>query len=56
MLILLTILPTANHNIHKWVGHLTAADEIIHYYHTTSTWSLEHRQEPPYFVKTTFCG
>lgn len=44
MMILLTIPPTVNHNIHKWVGYLTAADEVIHHYQMTTEWTLEHSQ------------
>lgn len=36
--------PTVNNKIHKWVGHFTAADDIIHRYQLTSKWTLEHRQ------------
>lgn len=60
MLILLIIPPTANHNIHKWVGHLTGADEIIHHHQMTlehrvpSTQTLEQRQATSLFCQNNF--
>lgn len=44
MSMLLLIPPIVNHKIHKWVGHFTAADEIIHHYQPSSKQTLEHRQ------------